>query len=720
MFNFKLKILLVVFSFMFFPLHASKFIDQVNYLTSMLGSIPEVDFSNIPLYFIPNQGQTNSEVLYYATTSKYTLWLAEKGLVFDIILPDERTKPDSFPKARTNSMEPQYFPVKRAVSKLEFINSTKNVKTEPDDLTDFSVNYFKGQNVSDWKTGIKASKAVVYKNLYDHIDLKLYGVISEIEYDFIIRPGGKVSDIKLQYKDVNQVEIDGSGDLLIKTDFGVLKHEKPICFQQINGKRKNVSGRFVLLDENIFGFDVDEYDMNFDLIIDPMVLVYSGYLGGSGNDENSWAIDVDSQGAVYLTGWTNSLDFPLADPILSSHSGIVDVFVVKVNPDGRSLDFATYVGGSGYDAGFGIEVDSKGNIYVAGETESYNFPVKKPLISRKVGAWDGFVLKLKRNGKALLYSTYFGSSDCDSGKDIAIDKDGNYYILGTTRSPYFPLKKAFQKNFGGYWDAWVAKINSTGRKLVYSSYIGGAGEEDGLAIAVDSKGYAYVTGCTYSEDFPLVKPIQKNFGGIFDAYVLKVSKNGRRLIYSTFLGGAREDCGYGIAVDSKGYASISGETRSKDFPTVDPIVKKKRGGYDVFAAKLVPRGNRLEASTFIGGKKHDHGKRIALDLEGAAYITGVTFSQNFPTKDALYKKYSGDGDGFVVKIDSNWKKLVFSSFLGGSSWDVGQDIAVDESGQIYITGFTESDDFPAYRSFQKKKARYADGFICAFSLDRQK
>lgn len=720
MFRNKIKLLWFVLFFLLFFVSEGKSIDKVNYQKMSLNLSPDIDFNRIPLYFIPNKGQVEEGVLYYAATSKYTLWLTKTGLVFDSALPVGSSNQDLILNSRKNDKKAQYFPVRRSVSKLEFVDSAQGVETDNESLTEFSVNYFKGKDVSDWKTGIKASKAVVYKNLYDHIDLKLYGVTREIEYDFIIRPGGKISDIKLQYKDVNQVEIDGSGNLLIRTDFGVLKHKKPFCYQQINGERKNVSGRFILLDENIFGFEVDEYVQDIDLIIDPMVLVYSGYLGGSGNDENSWAMDVDSQGAVYLTGWTNSLDFPMANPILSSNSGIVDAFVVKVNPDGRSLDFATYIGGSGYDAGFGIAVDSKGDVYVAGETESYNFPTKNPLISRKVGAWDGFVLKLKRNGRALLYSTYFGSSDCDSGKDIAIDKDGNYYILGTTRSPYFPLKKAFQKNFGGYWDAWVAKINSSGNRLVYSSYIGGIGEEDGLAIDVDSKGYAYVTGCTYSEDFPLVNPIQNSFGGIIDAYVLKVSKNGRRLIYSTYLGGAREDCGYGIAVDSKGYAFVSGETRSSDFPTLNPIFKKRAGGYDVFAAKLVPKGIHLEASTFIGGKENDYGKRIALDQEGSAYITGVTFSQDFPQKDALYNQYSGDGDAFVVKIDPEWDMLNFSSFLGGTGRDVGQDIAVSDSGSIYITGFTESDNFPAYRSFQKKKARYADGFICAIDPDKKK
>jgi len=580
-----------------------------------------------------------------------------------------------------------------------------------EDITDCKVSYLKGGDSSLWKTGIITSQAILYKNLYDFIDLKIYGVTKEIEYDFIVKPGGKVSDIKFRYKDIDQVGIDETGNLIIKTDSGVLTHKKPVCYQMIDGEKRVVSGRFVLIGMNIIGFDVDEYDQNFTLIIDPAVLVYSGYLGGSGNDENSWAMTVDSQGAVYLTGWTNSPDFPLSDPILAYNSGLVDVFVVKINPDGRSLDFSTYIGGDGYDAGFGIEVDTKGNIYVAGETESYNFPIKKPLISRKVGAWDAFILKLKRNGRILMYSTYFGSSDCDSGKDIAVDDDGSFYVLGTTRSPYFPIKKAFQKNFGGYWDAWVAKINSTGNKLVYSSYIGGSGEEDGLAIDVDSKGYAYVTGCTHSENFPLVKPIQNNFGGINDAYVLKVSKNGKRLLYSTYLGGSYEDCGYGIVVDSKGYVSISGETRSKDFPILYPIFKKKAGGYDVFAAKLAPKGDGLVASTFLGGKAHDHGRRIALDSEEAVYITGLTFSPDFPLKDALYKQYSGEGDVFVVKIDPDWTRLAFSSYLGGTGWDAGQDIAVSDSGLIYITGFTGSDNFPVHRLFQKKKARYIDCFI---------
>jgi hypothetical protein len=720
MFTKTLKTSLLVFYFLVFSMDGAKSIDSDNHQTVSLKVDSAHNFSNIPLYFISNTGQKNEKALFYANTPNYTLWLTRDGLIFDSTILGGEGGRDSHSRGRTPQKESRFFPKKRTISKLTFLDSMERVEVVPENLTDFTINYFKGKDVSNWKTGIPTSEAVIYNNLYNQIDLRVYGAAREIEYDFIVRPGGKVSDIHLQYNGVENVEIDDKGDILIKTDFGILKHKHPYCYQEINGKKTNVSGHFVSLGENIFGFEVDEFNGNYDLIIDPIVLVYSGYLGGSGYDENSWAVAVDSRGAVYLTGWTNSPDFPLSAPIIPFNIGDVDAFVVKVNPDGKSLGFATYIGGSGYDAGFGIEVDSKGDIYVAGETESFNFPLKKPLVRNKVGAWDGFVLKIKKNGRKLLYSTYFGSLDCDSAKDIAIDAKGAFYLVGVTCSYHFPVKKAFQPIFGGYWDAWVAKINPAGDSLVYASYIGGLGEEDGLAIGVDSKGYAYVTGCTYSEDFPLVNAVQKEFGGISDAFVLRIAKNGKRLLYSTYLGGSKEDCAYGIAVDSKGYASISGETKSKNFPISNPIYKRRKGKYDAFAAKLVPKGTSLLFSTYIGGKENDHGKRIAIDSEGATYITGVTFSENFPVKKAFYKNYSGGGDVFLVKIEPDWDKISFSSYLGGSSWDTGQDIVTDNSGNIYITGFTESDDFPVFESFQMKKAKYADCFISVFGLETNK
>jgi hypothetical protein len=363
-------------------------------------------------------------------------------------------------------------------------------------------------------------------------------------------------------------------------------------------------------------------------------LVYSTYLGGSDGVSGN-GIAVDSTGNAYITGYSFSSNFPMQNPLYPNNGGGSDVFVAKINPTGSALLFSTYLGGSSYDNGNAISVDGDGNIYVTGETNSSDFPKTSPLYSNLQGI-DAFVTKIKGDYSALIYSTYLGGSDSDSGRGIAVDSNGNAYVTGYTDSFNFPIANALYPQKWGDRDAFVTKINASGTALLYSTYLGGSWNDEGSAIAVDNVGNAYVTGFTYSEDFATQNPLFPILRGDLDAFVTKMNPDGSTLIYSTFLGGSGDDKGSTIAVDKAGNTYVTGQTWSSDFPTLRSYSSMLKGNSDAFVTKINPIGTALVYSTYLGGAGDDVGQGLAVDKFSNAYITGQTFSQDFPTKKPLY------------------------------------------------------------------------------------
>jgi hypothetical protein len=326
------------------------------------------------------------------------------------------------------------------------------------------------------------------------------------------------------------------------------------------------------------------------------------------------------------------------------------------------------------------------------------------------GDKDAFVAKLSPDGASLVYSTYLGGSSWDWGSGIAVDSSGSAYVTGTA-STNFPTVNAYQKTFGGvYYDAFVTKLSPAGNTLTYSTYLGGSGWDDGYSIAVDSSGSAYVTGDTASTNFPTTNAYQGTYGGgSYDVFVTKISPAGNTLTYSTYLGGSGWDGGYSIAVDSSGSAYVTGDTDSTDFPTNNAYQGTYGGGdEDIFVTKLSPSGNTLTYSTYLGGSVEDWGSGIALDSSENAYVTGVTASTNFPTVNAYQETYGGGYyDAFVTKLSPAGNTLSYSTYLGGSDYEDGNAIAVDSSGNAYVTGDTASTDFPTNNAYQ---GTYEEGF----------
>lgn len=644
----------------------------------------------------------DATALFYAHTSQYSLWVTQEGMVFDSVkkIADDKSPSDLLRDA-------QY---KHNVSHLNFINANPHPKIGALNPTQHKVNYLTANDRSKWKTGISTSKAILYTELYPHIDLKIYGVEQEIEYDFIVKPGGEVADISFEYKGVDNTNLDGDGNLIVETEFCTLNHTRPVAYQIIQEERIEVKARFRRIDDNLYGFQVGRYDLSHELIIDPIVIVYSTYLGGGSLDQSVFAA-VDSYGAVYLTGWVESKNFPTANALFPNFGGGVDAFVIKIAPDGNELVYSTYLGGSDRDGGLDIVVDEAGAVYLTGMTKSSDFPTQSPIFGDFKGNWDGFVTKLDASGNFLIYSTYLGGSDFEVSRGIAVDKKGRACVTGLTWSSDFPTKKAFQKKNAGRSDIVLTKLNSQGNGLVFSTYLGGSDEEAGVSIVVDHKNHLYVTGGTLSRDFPTLKAFQKKLAGGWDSYALKLHKSGKKLVYSTYLGGSGEDRGRGIAVDRKGNLYVSGHTSSANFPTKNPIFATLSGDFDIYAAKFKPKGKKLNYSTYLGGKKVENAFDLAINSQNQVFVRGYTESKNFPTKAALFNKYQGNGDVVVAQIAENGEELLFSTFLGGSGADLGYGIAIDIMDAVYIVGGTESKDFPVKNPIQKNKRKKTDIFV---------
>jgi hypothetical protein len=670
-------------------------------------------YGKSPLHFEANQGQTASQVKFLSRGPGYTLFLTPTEAVLTL----KQAKGKDSLRATRHALREHDLTALRM--KIEGANpSPRATGLEP---LPGIVNYFIGDDPAQWRTNVTTYAKVRYDGLYPGVDLIYYGTQRQLEYDFVVRPGADPSSIALSFQGADRLEVDAQGDLVLHTAAGAIRMRKPVIYQEGGGVRKEISGGYVLMGEHLVGFQVAAYDASRPLIIDP-VLSYSTYLGGSGFDDQGLGIAVDAAGNAYVTGFTDSLDFPTTagafQPTLGGF-GFNDAFVMKFNPTGSALVYSTYLGGRGGDEGLGIAVDAAGNAYVTGDTGSTDFPTTAGAF--QPGGPGAFVTKLDPTGGALVYSTYLGGSDFDQGTGIAVDAAGNAYVTGGTSSTDFPTTAgAFQTTFGGglgFPDAFVTKLNASGTALVYSTYLGGGGIDRGFGIAVDAAGNAYVTGFSDSLDFPTTAgAFQVTFGGGGDAFVTKLNPTGAALVTSTYLGGSGADAGRGIAVDAAGNAYVTGETDSRDFPTTGGAFQPTFDGpdFDAFVTKLNPTGAALVYSTYLGGSEFDVTQGIAVDAAGNAYVTGETSSRDFPTTAGAFQMtIGGVSDAFVTKLTATGAALVYSTYLGGGDIDRGFGIAVDAAGNAYVTGGTTSIDFPTTAgAFQSTfGGGFGDGFV---------
>jgi hypothetical protein len=702
-------------------------------------------FGNLPLSFIENHGQIDHRVRYYAQRGNFGVYFTADQVVFSL------EKPPSAPRLQQHAasnlrMVPtaldtqQSRPSQKAALNLRFLGATANSVLSAEDRAPGEINYFRGNDPAHWQTGVPQYSQVVYRELWPGVDLKVQDHEKTLKYEFHLRPGAQVSNIRLAYSGASSVKLDGSGTLLVESNTGLLRDAAPVAYQEIAGKHVPVESRYVLNNTTgEYGFAVANYNPAYELIIDPSV-AYSTFLGGTSHEIGS-GIAVDSAGNTFIVGITQSPDFPATAGAFrrtGAAGNVSDVFVAKLNSTGSALIYATFIGGSDFDFGRAIAIDSAGNAYIAGQTKSANYPTTKGAFDTvfkvpgncprcNVDNYNAFVTKLNATGSALVYSTFLGGGqDLDDALGIAVDASGDAYVTGETASSDFPTTRgAFQTVKAGSDNAYVTKFNPTGSALVYSTFIGGSQVDFAVRIAVDASNNAYVTGDTSSPNFPTTAgAFDTVSNGSFDVFALKLNAAGSGLIYSTFLGGSGSDGAGGLTIDSSGNAYISGGTGSSDFPVTpgafqtvatDPV------NGDSFVTKLNPTGSALVYSTYLGS---GGANGIALTAAGNVWITGATASATFPvTADAFQSTEGGTStDGFVTELNATGSALIYSTYLGGANTDYGTDLKLDSAGNVYITGETISSDFPTTagafdRTFKGNPGIFwGDAFITKFTV----
>jgi hypothetical protein len=615
-------------------------------------------------------------------------------------------------------------------------NTTAHITTEGEENS--HTNYMIGNDIAKHASNVPDYKKITYNNLYRNIDIVYYQTEKNLKYDYMLKPGGSITDIQHQCEGVNKIRINSKGQLEISTPWGILVEALPESYQLINGNKKQVGVSYRLIDNTTWGYAINgRYDAEQTLIIDPVMLVWSTFVGGTLSTGNGYLYEhkLDVQGNIYGTGFYNS-SFPTTAGVYSQtpfNAGL-DAFVFKLNRSGASLIYATYVGGTnGGTEARGIDINLSGETFVTGYTQATNFPLVTPFTASNSGN-DVIVFKLNATGTALLYSTYIGS-----GKGNAIDVNnstGAISITGYTGSAAYPVTAgAYDLSYNGGTfgpaDAFVTVINAGGASLLYSTFLGGSVDDYGHDIVIDATGIIYITGMSTSSAFPVTANAYDNTynGGPFygDAFVTKIdpfAAGNASLLYSTFIGGSGgswpDDVGQGIALDPFGSVVVIGYTSCTTFApvTAGAYQTAVKGIYDIFICSmdLTKSGNAsMKYCTLLGGTGWEYnswvnqsGADITTNKKGEIYISGNSNSTDFPMVCAYDNTFNGQYDIVVCKLDPTLSMLLYSTYFGGATAnDYFPAITLWEDGcseEVIVTGTSHSTDFPITAgAFQQTK-----------------
>jgi hypothetical protein len=634
-------------------------------------SSPEVktqileNYSRLPLSFEPNQGQAAREVKFLSRGAGYALSLTPTEAVLS--LKDSGVRPGASPMKRTADHGPRTADLS---FRMKLVGADPAPLTAGVDELPGKSNYFLGSDPEKWRTNVPNYAKVRYQDVYPGVDLVYYGKQGKLEYDFVVAPGADPNSIKLSFQGAERIAIDEeTGDLVLSAHRRELRFHKPLALQ-------------------------------------PATTNGPAMVGTTARGPRAAEVK-----AEYVLAANHQVHFQVS-PYDRSRPLVID----------PSFPYTTYLGGTLLDQGFSIAVDSTGNAYVGGTTGSANFPITKG--AYLVAGVPSFVSKLNSSGSSLIYSTYFSGALITG---LAVDPSGNAYLTGNASStlPIFPSGTpchVVQCTFGGAnTDAFAAKLNAAGSGLIYSTFLGGSGNDKGSGIAVDDQGNAYLTGITLSSDFFHTTPngystACSSCPTLSDAFVTEINSTGSALLYSTFLGGGNTDQGLGIALDNHGKIYVTGFTLSTNFPaTLGAFQSLNKGGGDAFVTKLDPTlsgSNSLVYSTCLGGVNQDVGQGIAVDSAGNAYIAGFTVSSDFPTSlGAFQTSKKGAVAAFVTKLNPFGTTALYSTYLSGSKSDAGVAIFVDRWGNAYLTGSATSPDFPTVLPVQPVYGGAGDAFV---------
>ena len=702
-------------------------------------------YGNLPIAFEPNQGQTDPQVKYLARGQGYTLFLTSGEAVFSMpvkrksssleeALMHKRMGPAKIMKAIRRRQKRQQQRTSVASLRMRMLGANPQPVVAAADQQPGKMSYMIGRDPKNWHTNIPLFGQVHYQDIYPGVDMVFHGT-QQLEFDFVVNAGANPDRIKLGFAGTQRLRTEKSGDLVLTSAAGEMRLMSPVAYQERNGVREPVKARFVVERENEVHLALGPYDRTRQLVIDPAIL-FSTYLGGSAEDEGQ-GLALDASGNVYITGQTGSDDFPG-----TSGTNITSnvVFLSQITPSG-TLGFTALFGGTGGDDGTAVAVDSTG-IYVAGITDSSDFPVTTGAAQTHFcgggpnGSNDGFAAKITSAGSAITWATFITDANCGTGTDstlglaLAVDSSQDVYVVGETFDAGLPVINfisaeggALNEGLGsnGADDGFIAELNSAGSAYLIMSYIGGTAGDIATGVAwqsVSGVGTVYVSGETDSTNLPTINAFQPTCGtdgtcnsgspgGPYDdAFVASFSpSNTGNYIYLTYLGGELSDDAFAITADSSGDAYVTGQTASTMFRVLNPYQPNLggTGAVNAFVTKFDPAGTSLIYSTYLGGSGSDLGASIALDSSDNAYITGPTTSSNFPQVDATQPFGGGnsgqfDTDAFVSQL--NWSgsalSLPFSTFLGGSGDEdvIGGFLGLDGSGNLYVTGDTNSSNFP--------------------------
>jgi hypothetical protein len=663
--------------------------------------------------------------------------------------------------------------------RMQFVGASPQAQIHGDNELPGKINYFTGNNPAQWRSGVPTFAKVCIDEVYPGINLVYYGNQQQIEYDLTVAAGASPDLIALHFDGADKITTNANGELILKLGNREILQPKPLIYQMIGGSRKEIAGGYKILNAHSIAFTVGKYDRALPLVIDP-VLSYATYFGGT-SGEAAWAVALNpNDGSIYIAGqtfsklfYTNGWSFSTTNAYQTNFAGGTltgDAFVARFDNLGKNLIYLTYLGGSTDDGALGVAVDAAGNAFVTGWTDSTNFPTSAnalyPKISGKIGNGftsypvDAFVAELNPSGSNLVYSTYLGGSSMDSGTGIAVDSSDDAYVTGYSYSTNFPTQNAIQNHlackYSVYFNAnaFVSEIASNGTALVFSTYLGGTNFDEGLGIALDGGNNIYVAGFTGSTNFPTTNFLYQVIGtnlysghwlnGLtnnnanfaYDAFITKLTPSGANLVYSTLLGGVNNDVANHVAVDNSGAAYVTGWTTSTNFPetvATDLIVNQLTNNVssttvtNVFLTKItngIGTSAGIAYSVTFGGKRSNVGFGVAVDPAGDAFVTGATTATNFPclptnSTGFLRATNSGGSDVFVTAFNPDASALLYSTLLGGRQYDAGYSIAVDPAGNAYVVGATSSTNFATPGAFQTFRNGTNDTFLAKILLQSQ-
>ncbi len=658
----------------------------------------------LPVAFEPSAGQAGEGASFVARAHGVQLTLAPTKAVF--AAPAPMTK-GSGERAG------------RAVVTLEMLGANEHATVTGSGELPGTVSYILGNDPAGWMTGLQTYGRVTVADAYPGVDVVYHGEGGTLEYDFVVKPNSDPSVIRLAVHGPQRAKLDSHGDLAVPIGASRLVQHKPVAYQLIGGDRRAVPASFTLDPAGNVAFKLGRHDPRATLVIDPSV-AYATYYGGSGDDLAS-AVKVDASGNVYITGKTNSSNFPtVAGSFQTTAGGGQDVFVTKFDAAGTTALWSTYIGGSGDE--FQPEtmaINASGNVYIASATASANFPVVNPYqATQNSGTQDAFVTELNATGTGLVYSTYLGGSGTEAsvGASIAVDSSGNIYVAGNTDSSDYPVTAGvLQSTNAGLRDVFLTKLNPSGAALLYSTYLGGATQETLNSLAIDASGNAYVTGQTTSTAFPTLNALQSVYGGGGDAFVSEINPTATALVFSTFLGGAGGENGRAVGLDAAGRVYVAGQINNVNFPhiTAGSFQSIRPGNGEAWVVKLAVGGTPLMYGTYLGGTSADlvpGDASMAVDAAGDAYVVGRTPSGDYPVTPNAVQAVNNGQDVFLTELDPTGAHARFSTFLGGTGTDTANGVTFDAAGNIYVVGQTTG----AFPTVNPVQGTYAGGLTDAF------